>query len=117
MLKFNGKTVYLACGDTDMHKSIGGLSAIVECSFGLDAFGGALFVFCNRTRDRVKILEWAGDGFWLYCKRLEGGKFRWPGEGENQTMTLTGEELHLLLGSPGVIQKIRRKPIKTGTVV
>ena len=117
MLRFDGKMVYLACGATDMRKSIGGLSAIVECSFELDAFSGALFVFCNRKRDRVKILEWAGDGFWLYFKRLEGGNFRWPCSRESKTMTLTGEELHLLLGSPGVIQKIRRKPVKTGAIV
>ena len=46
-----------------MRKSINGLSMIVEASFNLDPFDGALFVFCNRNRDRVKILEWDVDGF------------------------------------------------------
>ena len=73
MLNLSGKRVYLACGDTDMRKSINGLAAIVESSFKLDPFDGALFVFCNRKRDRVKILEWDSDGFWLYFKRLEKG--------------------------------------------
>ena len=67
MIRFVEKDVYLACGKTDMRKSINGLSAIVEGSFKLDPFSGALFVFCNRNRDRLKILEWDGDGFWLYC--------------------------------------------------
>ena len=45
-----------------MRKSINGLSAIVEGSFELDPFTEALFVFCNRQRNRIKILEWDVDG-------------------------------------------------------
>lgn len=117
MLKFEGKTVYLACGHTDMRKSINGLSVIVESSFGLDPFANALFVFCNRNRDRVKILEWDGDGFWLYFKRLEKGRFRWPATDESKTMVLTSEELHVLLGSPRVIQKLKRQEVKVGALI
>jgi transposase len=117
MLSFGGKRVYLACGKTDMRKSINGLSAIVEGSFKLDPFDGALFVFCNRNRDRVKILEWDGDGFWLYFKRLEKGRFRWPDTDGSHVMTLTGEELYMLLGSPRVIQKLRRKEVQIGAVI
>jgi len=111
MLKFEGKRVYLACGKTDMRKSINGLSAIVESSFKLDPFDDALFVFCNRKRDRVKILEWDGDGFWLYFKRLEKGHFRWPAVGNDATMTLTGEELSILLGGARVELKLRRNEV------
>jgi len=111
MLKVDGKRVYLACGCTDMRKSINGLSAIVEGSFKLDPFDGALFVFCNRNRDRVKILEWDGDGFWLYFKRLEKGHFRWPAPGEDATMTLSGEELSILLGGAKVELKLRRNEV------
>ncbi|MFP3154960.1 IS66 family insertion sequence element accessory protein TnpB [Lachnospiraceae bacterium ZAX-1] len=108
MLNLAGKQVYLACGKTDMRKSINGLSAIVEVGFRLDPFDGALFVFCNRNRDRIKILEWDGDGFWLYFKRLEKGHFRWPAEGLQATMTLTAEELQILLGGARVELKLRR---------
>ena len=113
MLNFEHKKIYLACGHTDMRKQINGLAAIVEGSFKLDPFDGAMFVFCNRNRDRVKILEWDGNGFWLYLKRLERGRFRWPElASDGHTMNLSGEELRLLLGSPGVIQKLQRQEIR-----
>jgi len=111
MISLSGKPCFLACGATDMRKSINGLAAIVEGSFKLDPFGGSLFVFCNRSRDRLKILEWDGDGFWLYFKRLEKGHFKWPGEGESVTMDLAGEELAILLGGSKVELKLRRNEV------
>jgi len=111
MINISGKSCYLACGATDMRKSINGLAAIVEGSFKLDPFGGSLFVFCNRNRDRLKILEWDGDGFWLHFKRLEKGHFRWPGEGDTKTMDLSGEELDILLGGSKVELKLRRNEV------
>jgi transposase len=117
MLSLAGKRVFLACGRTDMRKSINGLAAIVEGSFKLDPFDGALFVFCNRNRDRVKILEWDGDGFWLYFKRLEKGRFRWPSEGGGATMALTGEELSFLLGGTRVELKLKREEVLERRIV
>ena len=111
MLNLSDKRVFLACGRTDMRKNINGLAAIVEGSFKLNPFDGALFVFCNRNRDRVKILEWDGDGFWLYFKRLEKGRFRWPAEGDEATMSLTGEELSFMLGGTRVELKLKRKEV------
>jgi len=112
MLTYDGKQVYLACGVTDMRKSINGLSAIVEGSFRLDPFDEAVFVFCNRQRDRIKILEWDYDGYWLYFKRLEKGHFRWPAVGGEATMTLTGEELNILLQGARIEQKLKRNEVK-----
>jgi len=111
MLNLSGKRVFLACGKTDMRKSIDGLAAIVEGSFKLDPFSGALFVFCNRNRDRIKILEWDGDGYWLHFKRLEKGHYRWPTAGDDATMTLTGEELMFLLGGTQVELKLKRNSV------
>lgn len=112
MIRFENKRVYLACGHTDMRKSINGLSAIVEGSFALDPFGDEMFVFCNRNRDRLKILEWDGDGFWLYFKRLEKGHFKWPGEGDGAVMTLTTDELAILLGGAKIELKLKRNEVK-----
>ena len=112
MMRFEGKPVYLACGHTDMRKSINGLTAKVAGSFGMDPFCEAYFVFCNRNRDRVKILEWDGDGFWLLFKRLEKGHFRnWPTAEDESTMTLTVEELSVLLSGPKVELKLKRREV------
>jgi len=94
-----------------MRKSINGLSEIVQSSFKLDPFDEAVFVFCNRNRDRLKIIDWDGDGFWLYFKRLEKGHFRWPQPGEEPTLTLTGDELAVLLGGVRVELKLKRNEV------
>ena len=70
--------VYLAAGATDLRKSIDGLSIIVLEKFKLDPFSRNLYVFCNRKRDKLKILEWSSSGFWLHYKRLEKDYFNWP---------------------------------------
>jgi transposase len=101
-----------------MRKQINGLAAIVEGSFKLDLFDEAMFVFCNRNRDRLKILLWDGNGFWLLFKRLEQGRFKWPAaNGSEVTMNLTSEEFSHLLGSPKVVQKLLRKELKVGAIV
>jgi len=112
MLSLEGKTIYLSCGNTDMRKSINGLMMIVENAFRMDPFTGTLYVFCNRKRDRIKILEWDTDGFWLYFKRLEKGHFRWPQPGDDPTMELSGEELRHLLGGVRVELKLARNEVK-----
>ena len=111
MLNFDGKRVYLSCGATDMRKSIDGLAGIVQSSFALNPFDNAIYVFCNKRRNRLKILEWDGDGFWIFFKRLEKGKFRWPHPGTEPTMTLTTEELSVLLGGVRVELKLRRDEV------
>ena len=117
MLRFGEKKVYLACGHTDMRKSINGLAAIVENSFKLNPYGEAVFVFCNRARDRVKILEWDGDGYWLYFKRLEKGHFRWSTSGGAATMNLTGAELEVLLNGAKIEQKLKRDEVRIGSAI
>ena len=110
-MTFSEKTVYICCGPTDMRKQINGLITIVKDNFSLDPFDEALFVFCNRNRDRIKILEWDGDGFWLYFKRLERGRFRWPASDNAETLKLTSKELSFLIEGAKLEKKLRREEI------
>ena len=91
-----GLRVYLHREAVDFRKSINGLSALVEQGLGLDPFAPAVFVFGNRQRNRVKILGWERNGFWLLMKRLEAERFAWPRAGE-RIAELSVEQLHWLL--------------------
>ncbi len=90
------KHVYISSDFTDLRKSIDGLALIVETTFKLDVFEEALFIFCNRDKNKLKILHF-DNGFWLYYRRLEQGKFKWPSAETNAIYTLTFDELKWLV--------------------
>ena len=71
------------------------LAILVEQTLGLDPFATAVYVFSNRRRNRVKLLGWDRNGFWLLSKRLEQDRFVWPDEATVPTLTV--EQLHWLL--------------------
>lgn len=89
-------SIYVQPGVTDMRKQINGLSIIVEEELKKNVFSGNLFLFCNRTRNRLKILYWDSSGFCLWLKRLETDKFPWP-RNEKEVKEITLEELKMLL--------------------
>ncbi len=88
--------VFLACGHTDMRKSIDGLAAIVQQNFKLDPFSKDVFMFCGRRKDRIKALFWDGDGFSLLYKRLDNGKFCWP-KSPNEVISISEQQLRWLM--------------------
>jgi transposase len=97
--------VYLACGSTDLRKSIDGLATLVQAGFELDPFSSSLFVFCNHQRDKLKMLFWEHNGFWLFYRRLERGTFGWPAEPKASPMAITPRELRWLLDGLSLEQK------------
>jgi transposase len=89
--------IYLAVGATDLRKSIDGLAVLVKEGFELDPFSACLYVFCNRKRDKLKILQWEHNGFWLYYRRLEKGKFQWPQNINQKVTVISRRQLRWLL--------------------
>ena len=90
--------VFLCREPVDMRRSIDGLSIEVERELGLDPFAPQLVAFCNRRRDKVKILYWDKSGFALWYKRLERDRFAWPRDmASAKVLSLTGRELNWLL--------------------
>ena len=90
--------VFLATGITDLRKSFDTLTGLVRNHLGQDPLSGQLFLFCNRRRDRIKILFWDRSGFWVCAKRLEKGTFDWPGADGRKALCLEPEQLAVLLG-------------------
>jgi transposase len=70
--------VYLLAGVTDMRLGYDGLFALARGLLAEDPLSGHLFAFCNKGRNRIKILYWDGSGLWLCAKRLEKGRYAWP---------------------------------------
>lgn len=107
----SAEQIYIACGKTDMRKSIDGLAAIVEQNFKISPFQKNLFLFSGHKRDRIKALFWEGDGFVLLYKRLESGRFQWPSTPE-EVRQLSQQQLRWLLEGLAIEQPKAVKQIK-----
>ena len=117
MLNESGaRSVYLACGATDLRKSIDALAVLVKEGFDLDPFSSSLFVFCNRQRDKLKILEWDHNGFWLHYRRLERGRFQWPAE-NSPPVKIGYRELRWLLDGLSLKQPRAHREVKQRIVI
>ena len=97
-LSTDGIRVWVATQPVDMRKGFDGLAEVVRAFLGHDPLSGSLFVFRNRSSQRVKILWWDRDGLALYYKQLDRGAFQFPG-GEGASVAIdSGQLLRLLSG-------------------
>jgi transposase len=74
--------IWLAAQPADLRKSFDGLAALVRDGLRGDPFSGDIFVFRNKSADRIKLLLWEEDGYAIWYKRLERGSFRFPAAAE-----------------------------------
>jgi transposase len=93
-----GGQVWIATTPVDMRKSFDGLAEVVRSFLGHDPLGGNIFVFRNRSSQRVKILWWDAGGLTIYYKRLERGTFRFPANTERAVAVDGAQLLRLLDG-------------------
>lgn len=106
------EAIYLFTGKTDLRASINGLSMIIQESFPIEMIRNKLFVFCNKDKRNIKVIELDYDGFWLYQKKLHRGKFRWPKYCESsQTMSIDKRQFRWLLDGLELIQKYAHEDI------
>lgn len=96
--------VFLYRDFVHFRKSINGLSLIVEQQILLSPLNGSVYVFCNKGRDKLKVLYWDKTGFTLLYKRLEKDKFKWPQKLNAVSMSLTKQQLHWLFDGFDVLR-------------
>lgn len=103
MLSFTGSLkVWVALEPCDMRKGYDGLAGLVSQRFKLETRSGALYVFGNKDRTRLKILYWDGSGLWVMAKRLEKGRFSWPKAGDAGAVKLSLEPAVLAMLTDGI---------------
>ncbi|CAN5811724.1 IS66 family insertion sequence element accessory protein TnpB [soil metagenome] len=105
-----GVQVWLAMAPVDMRKSFDALAEVVRAFLGHDPLCGSLFVFRNRTRERVKILWYADGGLTIYYKRLDRGTFQFPADhaASGKSLTITSAQLMKLLSGCAVESRHER---------
>ena len=91
-----GARIWLAAGHTDMRKGLPGLAALVQNALGKAPYSGDVFLFRGRRGDLLKVLWFSGDGMNLYLKRLERGRFVWPGAADGVAL-LTPAQFAMLV--------------------
>ncbi len=93
-----GVRVHIALGVTDLRKGLDGLAMLVQGVLEQDPFSGHLFAFRDRKANLIKIVFWDGTGLCLFTKRLEQGRFPWPGAVEpGDSVALSSEQLSMLI--------------------
>ena len=94
---------------TDMRKSFDGLQGIIANNLNRNPLSGEIFIFINKRRDRIKMLVWDRNGFWLFYKRLEQGRFQKLLSADEKGLNISYETLVMLLEGVDLKHVERRK--------
>jgi len=111
MLNLSHQTrVFLFLEPVDMRKSFRGLCLLAESVLKQDPASGHWFAFINRRRDRLKLLGWDGQGFWIWYKRLESGIFEKPAtEAKPAQIEIDMTQLSLIINGIDLCSAKRRR--------
>ena len=109
-LPFNAK-VWLYRKPIDFRGQIDALVILVAALLREDPTSGHIFAFRNKAADKIKLLYWEGDGFWLMYKRLEKSRFKFPSI-EDTKFEINGEQLQWLLSGLDIMKMEAKKSMK-----
>jgi transposase len=102
LLSFNAP-IWFYTQPLDFRKQLDGLVQFIANHLQMNPASGQLFIFRNRTSSKIKIIWWDRNGFWLFYKRLEKGRFQFP-EKQDQALELTHDQFHWLLSGLDCLQ-------------
>ena len=108
--------IFLVSTIVDFRKSVGGLTAIIQEELNLSPMENACFIFCNSQRNKIKIIEWDYNGFWLYYKRLDSGKFNWP-HSNQQILPISRDQYDWLMNGLSIHQRDGFKEVLARKVI
>lgn len=94
-----------------MRKSIDGLALIVHSQFQMNVLDHSLFNFTNRAKNRIKILYYENNGFWLFVKRIEHGKFKIKEHKDSNTISISSVQLNWLIEGLEFEDKFKEKQL------
>ncbi len=103
---------YLCCKPVDMRNGFDGLAGIVRNILKRDPVNGSVFIFINRAGTHIKLLFWDGDGFALFYKRLERGRYSLGDQDKTPSRLITREELMMILEGLSFKDLKRKKRFK-----
>ena len=103
MIQWQCDEVYLHRQPVNFRKSVNDLSTMIEQEMGQDAFSRRVLAFCNKRRDKLKVVYRDKTGFALWYKHLEKDKFKWPVKETQEMITLSCEHWQWLLSGLSVI--------------
>ena len=112
ILDFSAYEYYIRPGVTDSRKSRRSLAEMADTRMGMSIREKAMFLFCNRSRNCIKILVW-DNGYWVLMKRIPKGTFAWP-RSEKEAMLVTMEDVKRLLSGEDVFRKL---PVPSGIIL
>ena len=102
--------IFLCTVPADMRKSFDGLCGLIRTWLHGDPLSGEVYVFRNKTGDRIKILTFEGDGLAIFYKRLEAGAYRFPlATDDSGKMMVRAADLLMLLDGVDLASVRRRK--------
>lgn len=89
--------IYLFTGYTDMRKGAGSLALLTASLLSESVYESRMFIFRGKSADKIKILWWDGQGFCLFYKCFDQGKFIWPAASDKISIGITRAQLAMLL--------------------
>ena len=118
MYKQNGTPkFYIITGYIDFRCGIDSLCyKLKQIDENINPISNSAFVFANKHRDRLKILYWGGDGFWLIQHRLEESKYKWLKNNVNGLESITLKQLEWLLDGLEINPKTLHKEVIGKTI-
>lgn len=101
---------FVYTGITDMRRHFDSLSGMVTSQMNKNVLSGDIFIFLNRRRNQIKLLQFEGDGFSIYHKRLEKGTYELPcGKDQEVSLSLTYQQLLLILEGIS-LRSVKKRP-------